>query len=419
MPQDLLARLTRLHPKLIDLSLDRMRVLLAALDHPERRLPPVIHIAGTNGKGSTVAMLGAIFRAAGLSAHAYTSPHLVRFNERIALSGAPISDTKLEAILARVEAANAERPITFFEVTTAAAFVAFAETPADVLLLEVGLGGEFDATNVIDHPVLTAITPVDLDHTEFLGPDIATIAIAKAGILKLGVPAVIGRQTPDGLATIERIAGEVGAPLQIYGRDWQPERLTHGVRVAGLDLPEPGLVGEHQYDNAAMAAVCALTLPMFPAITADAIRTGIATARWPGRLQRLTQGPLPALLPAGIELWLDGLHNNHGARAIAETLAQWQVPQLGLVLGLKANRDPATILAPLAPHIAEIATVTVPDEPNVHSAEALATAAGAFRPAQACASVEAAIRHLLGRGAKRILIGGSLYLAGAVLADNS
>jgi dihydrofolate synthase/folylpolyglutamate synthase len=419
MPQDLLARLTRLHPKLIDLSLDRMRVLLAALDHPERRLPPVIHIAGTNGKGSTVAMLGAIFRAAGLAAHAYTSPHLVRFNERIALRGTPIGDAALEAILERVEAANAERPITFFEVTTAAAFVAFAETPADVLLLEVGLGGEFDATNVIDHPILTAITPVDLDHTEFLGPDIATIAVAKAGILKPGVPAVIGRQTPEGLATIERIAAEVGAPLQVCGRDWVAERVPEGVRVAGLHLPHPGLTGEHQYDNAAMAAVCALTLPMFPAITPEAIRQGIANAHWPGRLQRLTAGPLPALLPPGIELWLDGMHNNHGARAIAETLAEWRVPTLGLVLGLKANRDPATILAPLAPHVSAIATVTVPGEPNVHSAETLAAAARAYRPAAPCATLEAAIRYLLQHGATRILIGGSLYLAGAVLAENS
>ncbi|MDX2102067.1 MAG: folylpolyglutamate synthase/dihydrofolate synthase family protein [Alphaproteobacteria bacterium] len=419
-----LQRLMALHPRLIDLSLERMRRLLAALGHPEQRLPPTVHIAGTNGKGSTVAYLAAMAAAAGLSAHAYTSPHLVRFNERIVLGGRQIDDASLIALLERVEAANGGQPITFFEVTTAAAFLAFSEAPADLLLLEVGLGGEFDATNVIPPPLVTVITPVGMDHMEFLGPDIATIAIAKAGILKPDVPAVIGRQSAAGLATIQRIAGQVGAPLSVLGQDWQLHATADGFGIeqsgSHSRWPRPALAGSHQIDNAAVSVMVARLLAhALPQLTDAAIAAGLSRARWPGRLQRLTHGPLCDLLPPGVEVWLDGLHNPHAADALVATVRTWRDQPLSLVTGLKANRAPAAIFGPLLPFVGRVRCVTIPEEPNVHTAESLAEALrlqGVVDVAPA-PSLSAAVAEA-GMGGGRVLICGSLYLAGAVLADN-
>src|SRR3954469_3778720 len=323
----IVARLLTLHPKRIDLSLDRMWRLLAALGHPERQLPPVIHVAGTNGKGSTVAFMRAMLEADGRRVHVYTSPHLVRFNERFRLGhaggGELISDEALADALSECEAANGSAPITVFEIETAAAFLLFARHPADVLLLEVGLGGRLDATNVVDRPLATVITPVSFDHAEFLGGTLAQIAAEKAGILKSGTPAVIAAQPRDALAAIERQAARLKAPIRIAGEDWtateERGRLVFQDEAGLLDLPAPKLYGRHQFENAgvAIAALRAARIKLRVA----AFEAGIAGAEWPARMQRLPAGRLTALAPAGSEIWLDGGHNADGGRAIANALA--------------------------------------------------------------------------------------------------
>ena len=313
--RETLARFLDLHPKYIDLSLDRMQGLLSRLDHPERALPPVIHIAGTNGKGSSLAFLKAILTAAGKRVHAYTSPHLVKFHERINLCGKDISETELAALLAEVEKKNAGAPITFFEATTAVALTAFARHPADYLLLEVGLGGRLDATNVIDTPRLSLITPVSMDHEQFLGTSLADIAGEKAGILKSGCPALIARQDSAALSVIRAKAQAVKAPSFYAGSDWDYTRTAAGMTLFWQDskivLPAPGLTGAHQYENAALAAVAALQL----GIESEAIRRGLSDATWPARLQQI---PPPPGLSASQDLWLDGGHNPAAALALAD-----------------------------------------------------------------------------------------------------
>ncbi|MFZ2868707.1 bifunctional folylpolyglutamate synthase/dihydrofolate synthase, partial [Zavarzinia sp.] len=360
-----LERLTRLHPKKIDLSLGRMERLLARLGHPERDLPPVVHVAGTNGKGSTVAYLRAIAEAAGLRVHAYTSPHLVRFAERIRLAGELIGEDALTALLEECERANGEAPITFFEVTTAAALLAFARTPADLVLLEVGLGGRLDATNVVTMPRLCVITPVDLDHRDFLGETIAAIAAEKAGILKPDVPAVVGPQTAEALAVICDRADDLDAPLIVAGADFTARPVEDGFLFTGAGLtdwrlPLPALAGPHQIANAASAVAAALLLDLPEA----AIEIGIAKAEWPARLQRLTRGPLPALLPGG-ELWLDGGHNPHAARALAEALAAMTARDgrpLALVTGLLSTKDAAGYFGAFTALKPPVVAVTIPGE---------------------------------------------------------
>ncbi len=399
-----LERLKRLHPVVIDLSLGRIAQLLAALDHPEDRLPPVVHVAGTNGKGSVVAFLGAMAKAAGLRAHAYTSPHLVSFHERIVLDGRHIADDALLALLEECEAANAGQPITFFEITTAAAFLAFARAPADLTLIEVGLGGRFDATNVIARPALAAITPIAMDHMHYLGDTLAKIAFEKAGILKSGVPAVIGRQEAEALAVIEARAAKVGAPLTVAGRDyWSWQGAA------------PSLAGPHQRDNAGQAAACARIL----GLSQRAIEAGVASAAWPGRMQRLAAGRLAARLAPGWELWLDGGHNPGAARAIAAMLATWRDRPIHLVFGMLNTRAPADFLGPLAPYVAGVAAVTIPGEANALPAAALAEAAtGLGIPATAYPSLAAALEAIPRTGAGRVLVCGSLYLVGSALAEN-
>ena len=313
-------RLRARHPQRIDLSLDRMKALCAALGDPQLRLPPVIHVAGTNGKGSTVSMIRAIAEAAGLKVHAYTSPHLVRFNERIRLAGTLIEDDQLNAILDRIEAVSGEA--TVFESTTAAAFVAMSETPADLAIIEVGLGGVLDATNVIERPLLSVIAPVDYDHAEFLGTDLAGIAAEKAGVLKPGAPGVIARQQEVAMAAIERAAQVVHAPLTVMGVDFDAWAERGGLAFQDqerfLDLPAPGLAGAHQIDNAGVAIAAALELDLPEA----AIAEGLKAVRWPARLQRISAGPYgEAAKAADAELWLDGGHNPHAARALAAFLA--------------------------------------------------------------------------------------------------
>lgn len=423
-----LDRMRQLHPVVIDLSLGRIERLLARLGHPERRLPPTVHVAGTNGKGSTVAFLRAFAEAAGHRVHVYTSPHLVRFNERIRLAGSLIDDDDLADLLEEVEQANDGAPITFFEVTTAAAFLAFSRVPADLLLLEVGLGGRLDATNVIDQPAVSLLTRISLDHTQFLGPTLADIAGEKAGIIKPGRPALAGPQA-DPVVTdmFTARASSLSAPLFLNGRDWRATPTADGFRfqdaTRSLDLPPPGLMGAHQIGNAGLAIAATAHVPL--TIGDDAIRTGLTRVEWPARLQRLTRGPLPALLPDGGELFLDGGHNDSAGEVLAAQLARWAADgrPLDLVFGMLGSKRPLDFLTPLAPHVRRLRAVTIPEEANsVPAADAAAFARQAGMDAAASTDVTTALSELVtadtGRHPARWLICGSLYLAGSVLAEN-
>ena len=413
-------RLRARHPQRIDLSLDRMRTLCAALGDPQHRLPPVVHVAGTNGKGSTVALIRAIAEAAGLRVHAYTSPHLVRFNERIRLAGKLIEDAALNAILDRIEAvmAQTDSEATVFESTTAAAFLAMSETPADLAVIEVGLGGVLDATNVIERPLLSVIAPVDYDHAEFLGTDLAGIASEKAGVLKAGAPAVIARQREEAMAAIERRAADVHARLTVLGVDFDAwaERGGMAFQTADLfmDLPAPALAGAHQIDNAALAVAAAIELDLPEA----AIAEGLRTVRWPARLQRLSAGPYgEAARAAEAELWLDGGHNPHAGRALAAFLAERQAraPRpLALVCGMLANKDAGGFFAALKDSHATVFTVGF-DGAAADPASLAAVARGHGLAATPAGSVGEALDLALRLGAGRVAICGSLYLAGEVL----
>ena len=409
-------RLRARHPQRIDLSLDRMRTLCRALGDPQHALPPVVHVAGTNGKGSTVAFIRAIAEAAGLRVHTYTSPHLVRFNERIRLAGRLIEDEPLNAVLDRIEATGLEA--TVFESTTAAAFLAMSETPADLAVIEVGLGGRLDATNVIECPLLSVITPVDVDHTEFLGPSLAVIAGEKAGVLKPGARGLIARQDEAAMAVIRRAAQETQSPLTVMGEDFDAWSERGGLSFQDaerfLDLPAPALAGAHQIDNAGLAVAVALELDL-PEV---AITDGLRAARWPARLQRLTAGPYgEAARAADAELWLDGGHNPHAARALADFLAERQAraPRpLALVCGMLANKDHAGFFEALRGSGAHVFTVGF--EGAAAEPEALAAVArGHGLGATPSSSVEQALERALRFGAGRVVICGSLYLAGEVL----
>ncbi|MBK1839318.1 bifunctional folylpolyglutamate synthase/dihydrofolate synthase [Azospirillum sp. YIM B02556] len=428
-----LDRLKGLHPKVIDLSLDRVRRLLAALDHPERKLPPVVHVAGTNGKGSTVAFLRAMLEAAGHRVHVYTSPHLVRFHERIRLGasqgGRLIDDEHLAALLAECEVANAGNPITFFEVTTVAAFLAFSRVPADVVLLETGLGGRLDATNVVDRPAVTAITRISYDHRQFLGDSLLEIASEKAGIFKPGVPVVLAPQPEaDALKALKLRATAIAAPIQ----DWSVEERPNGFRFESakrhLDLPLPGLAGAHQITNAGVAIACLDHLPL--AVDDEAVRRGLAAVEWPARLQRLTRGPLAESLPPGWELWLDGGHNDSAGEVLARQAVDWSRGQsdgnpalpLLLIYGMLSSKDPFEFLGPLAPFTHSLRAVAIPGEEASFTAEESCETAKlcGIRDHGAADGVDAALADLVAgrRTPARVLICGSLYLAGTVLAEN-
>jgi len=419
-----LERLSRLHPKLIDLSLGRIERLLAALGNPHENLPPVVHVAGTNGKGSTIATLRACLEAGGYRVHAYISPHLVRFHERIRLTGQLIEEEALIALLEECEAANGGTPITYFEITTAAALLAFARTPADIVLLETGLGGRLDATNVISAPAVTAITPISLDHQAFLGETIAAIAGEKAGILKPGVPVVLGPQPEEAEAVIEARAVGFGAPLSRWQREWNCVAAGAGMRFAGAqwqhDLPMPSLSGAHQIVNAGTAIACLEQLQNF-ALTPEAIARGLRHIEWPARLQRLTHGPLVEMTPPGWELWLDGGHNPGAGAVLAEFVAGWRDRPLYLVVGMLNTKDAAGFLGPLAPYTKALAGVTIPGEENPLPAETIAAVARSVGiNAMTAASVDAALADLkTASPAGRVLICGSLHFAGRVLKENS
>ena len=406
-----LARLTSLHPRLMDLSLDRLRGLLAKLGNPERRLPPVIHVAGTNGKGSTCAFLRAIGEAAGWRVHVFTSPHLVRFNERFRVAGEIVSDERLNATMAHIEAVNAGEPITLFEIITAAAFYMFAAVPADLCVLEVGLGGRGDATNVIPPPAATAIASISMDHKELLGDTLAIIAGEKAGIVKAGVPVAIGAQTPEVIAVLLEHAARVGAPVFLRGRDWSIEPFRYTDSRGCVTLPALGLAGAHQWDNAgiAIAALHASGL----AVPEAALSAGVAKAEWPARLQRL-HGRLVAMLPPDWELWLDGGHNPGAGEVLAEHMRGWADRPVHVIAGLNQAKDGAGFLRPLIPHATTLWAIA---EPNQHAAmpveQVIAASGGVARPGPRLEDVLRALPR--DGGPARVLICGSLYLAGETL----
>ena len=410
----ILERLHALHPKLIDLSLDRMWGVLAALGHPERRLPPVIHVAGTNGKGSTCAFLRAIAEAAGLRVHVFTSPHLVRFAERIRLAGELVSEAALADAFERTERVNAGAPITVFEITTAAAFHLFASVPADLLILEVGLGGRYDATNVVASPVATAITSLSMDHMEFLGDTLAAIAFEKAGIIKRGVPCATALHAPEAAAVVAEVATAQAAPLLARGTAWGSAPHAGGLRYhdaqGTLDLPPPALPGPHQVENAGIA-IAALRAWNPPWLNEAAIARGLATATWPARLQRL-DGALARLLPTGWELWLDGGHNAGAGQALAAHLPSWRDRPLHLLVGMKKGKASGAFLRPLLGMATAIHAVAEPGQHLAMPVEDIITASGGVaRPGPRVADALARMSGPPGR----VLICGSLYLAGEVL----
>ena len=426
----ILTRLLALHPKRIDLSLERIWRVLDRLGSPQRHVPPVIHVAGTNGKGSTIAFLRAMLEAAGKNVHVYTSPNLVRVNERFRLGGPGggtlVSDTELADALAECEKANGDAPITLFEIETAAAFVLFARHPADMLLLEVGLGGRLDATNVVERPLASVITPVSLDHSKFLGDTLEKIAAEKAGIFRNGVPAVIAPQTAAASAVLERLAEKARAPLHVAGQHWHANvengRLVYSDEQGLFDLPPPKLFGRHQFDNAgtAIAALRAAGVR----VPIKAVEQGLMRAEWPARLQRLTTGRLVGLAPAGAEIWLDGGHNAEGGRAVAAALGDLEERvsrPLVLVVGMLANKDRDGFLRNFTGLVRRVYGVRVHQDKGAPAGEIAAAAQAAGMPADAADSIEdalAAIGRLGFDPPPRILITGSLYLAGEVLAAN-
>ena len=413
----ILQRMMALHPKIIDLTLDRVWRLLDKLGNPQDRLPPVVHIAGTNGKGSTLAMIRAGLEGAGLVTHAYTSPHLARFHERIRVAGDLISEPALTAVLDECYEANGGDPITYFEITTCAALLAYARTPADFTLLEVGLGGRLDATNVVARPALCVITPVSLDHQQYLGDTVGLIAAEKAGIIKRGVPCVVGPQTDEGMASIERAAARMGAPLIASGQHWHATeergRLVFQDENGLLDLPLPNLPGPHQIENAG-AALAALR-----ALGVGDAEAAVTRAYWPARMQRLREGPLVQAAPS-VELWLDGGHNPSAGEAMARTLDRLTPRPTWMICGMLNTKDVAGFMRPLAGHMAGLYAVSIPGEANTLPAEVTCDAARrAGIEAEPAESVLAALQTIAARDPQaRVVICGSLYLAGAILREN-
>jgi dihydrofolate synthase/folylpolyglutamate synthase len=429
---ELIARLSALHAGRIELGLERMHRLLAQLDHPERKLPPVIHVAGTNGKGSTVAYLRAMLEAAGLRVHVFTSPWLVRINESYRLGrvggGVLVSDDELHAVLEACERVNAGAPITFFEIKTIAAFCLFAQHPADVVLLEAGLGGRLDSTNVVEQPAACVLTPISMDHMDFLGSSLVSIAAEKAAIIKRGVPVICAEQEPDAMAVIEEQAKRMRSPLFAAGEGWHVSiergRMVYQDDRGLLDLPAPKLFGRHQFGNAGLAIATLRAIGSFK-LTTKAFETGIVGAEWPARMQRLSTGVLPALGPEGCELWLDGGHNAEGGRVVAAALGDLEERvsrPLVVIVGMMANKDAAAFLSNFAGLTRHIIVVPIPDQDNAMAPGALAEAARTLgMRVEIADGVEAALSNIARLAYEvppRILITGSLYLAGYVLKLN-
>ncbi len=421
-----LDRIKTLHPVTIDLSLERIERLLTNLGSPHLKVPPVAHVAGTNGKGSVIAFMRAVLEASGYRVHVYTSPHLVSFTERIRLCGDLIDATLLSELISHIEDVNGDELITFFEITTAVAYQAFAEVPADVLLLETGLGGRLDATNVVPHPHATVLTPIAMDHMSYLGDSLASIAAEKAAIMKPGAPCICAEQRADAVAVIEDVASSLGVDVALQDRDWTIEEDPFGtVRYADAEtdwsMPRPGLAGPHQIGNLGVALATLARLPF--AIPSFGLRSGMRQVNWPARCQRLASGPLTATLPMGWELWLDGGHNP----SAGEALAAWLADEPGLtvaICGMMANKDLAGFLEPLADHVSALATIPIPGHDTSASSEELAHVARDagienVSPAATLESALAALQPHISTHRGRILICGSLYLAGDVLASHA
>lgn len=422
---DVLSRLEKLHPKVIDLSLGRVLRLLTDLGAPQDRLGRVVHVAGTNGKGSVVAFLRAILQAHGLRVHVFTSPHLVRFHERIVVAGREIDEKALVTALRECEEINAGKPITFFEITAAAALLAFSRAEADLTLLETGLGGRLDATNVVARPELTVLTPIDMDHQAFLGDSLTKIAAEKVGIMRPNVPCLSARQHQEAADVIRSKAATLDVPVAWESVDWQVRAEAGGTvytsRSGSLRLPAPGLKGRFQYGNAGLAVACAELL-LADALVPAAIARGMAEVRWPGRLQFLRCGPLPHLLPQGWELWLDGGHNPAAALALADELESWQERPNHLVVGMLRTKDAAEFLARVGSRCRCIMAVAIPDSTASLSAEELSdigrSTGVAVQPARGIADALVRLARRNPEVPARVLICGSLYLAGAALRLN-
>ena len=421
---DIIDRLNRHHPKVIDLSLERVERLLGNLKNPEKKLSPVIHVAGTNGKGSVIAFMRSFAEAAGLKVHVYTSPHLVDFKERIRVAGELITDAALGELLDECEVVNKGLPITFFEITTALAFLAFSRTPADLCLLETGLGGRLDATNVLDQPAVTALTPISYDHMGFLGADLNSIAAEKAAIMRRHVPAVVSAQKPVADVVIREASKNIGSHLLVQGSEWRMEPSAKAIRIEtphrSLIVPMPGLTGRHQIQNAAQALTCLDAWR--PGVIPDiAVVDGLRAVRWPGRLQRLSSGPLVDRISEGWELWLDGGHNPAAGEVLAAQAVEWCDKPLFGIWGMISSKDPDAFIAPLLSHMAALRTVAIPGEAASINPAALAGIAGRHGGnVQSASSLQRAIDDLVGFSGTpgRILICGSLYLAGEVLREN-
>jgi dihydrofolate synthase/folylpolyglutamate synthase len=423
-----LERVMRLHPKIIDLGLGRVQTLLDRLGNPEHRLPPVVHVAGTNGKGSVIAYLRAMLEAAGYKVHVYTSPHLVRFHERIRLAGALIGEQQLIDLVEECERANKDEQITFFEITTAAAFLAFTRVQADIVLLETGLGGRSDATNVVDAPLATVLMPISMDHMQFLGDTLAKIAFEKAGIIKRGRPVIVAPQPPDAASVFAKSAAEADAPLFRQGAEWDftigAGGFTYRDADGAIDLPKPALAGRHQYANAATAVAAARKLTGFK-LSAAHLAAGLRNAEWPARMQRLKTGPLVSALPKDWELWLDGGHNEEAGQIIAAMIEEWRAADakpVSLIFGMLSTKDPLAFLRHLAPVAQDLFAVGIPgDHASLPVADAVAFGRKAGLPADGFDSTAAALAAIVrkhGAAPRRVLICGSLYLAGTILAEN-
>ncbi|MDC0196297.1 bifunctional folylpolyglutamate synthase/dihydrofolate synthase [Gammaproteobacteria bacterium] len=421
---DLVQRLNQHHPKIIDLSLDRIFRLLDLLDNPQTSLPPLIHVAGTNGKGSTIAFARSIAEAAGLTVHVYTSPHLVEFNERIRICGKIIKDQDLIELISEVEDRNGNAPITFFEITTAIAFLAFSRIPSDLVLLETGLGGRLDATNVITRPTVTVLTPISHDHANFLGDNLTVIAKEKAGIMKSGVACITAKQDPLVLEVIKNHAENIAVPLSIENKDWwvaiKGNKLSIMTPDGQINSPLPNLVGPHQIQNAALG-IMALAELSDKRINRQAVATGIRNVEWPARMQQITQGPLCTFLPSHWELWLDGGHNPAAGVAIALTLESLKDLPVHLITGLINTKTPLEFLMPLRKHTKSLTAITIPNVDASFSSDEISTVANEIGfKTKTASSVSKAIKNIVSaeKSPARILICGSLYLAGDILKKN-
>ena len=420
MLSESLDRIALLHPKLIDLGLERTYQLLKKAGSPHHNLPPIFHIAGTNGKGSVSAYLFSIFKQLGLKTHCYTSPHLCRFNERIRVANKLIADEALLRVLDEVENLNQNKPITFYEITTVAAFMAFAKTSADLVILETGLGGRLDSTNVIEEPLICVITPIARDHEHFLGSELTQIAGEKAGIIKNNVPVISASQTKEVEKTLRKKASEMDAPIFFEGTDFIWEQISTGeVKIECKNrvftLPNPSLIGPHQVQNAALAAASIIYSDNFTPLD-NALFAGIGLAKWPGRMQFLEKGKLLNYRDSR-PLWIDGAHNSHGAAALATSLAQINNKKWTLILGMLNTRKPEEVLMPLKNLISEIFTITIPGQPASLKAQELSDNC---QDLDIKATAKSSLSTALSASSESefVVICGSLYLAGHALLLN-